>query len=153
MPGSTPGRRSGRAPTWRVPPSSPRAARCSPSTPAELAVAEGRPAEALATYERLLRRRDDPEVHRRAFLLARELGREAAARRHFEAAEALDRRALDAGEIYSMESLARLYCEAGVHPGEARRLAEESYRYKRDRSARRTLACVRSMGSAGGPGA
>lgn len=112
---------------------------------AELALAEGRSAEALATYERLLRRRDDPEVHRRAFLLARQLGRDEVARQHFEAAEALDRRALDAGEIYSLESLARLYCEAGVHPAEARRLAEESFRYKRDRSARETLACVRAM--------
>lgn len=131
-----------------------RAAELAPDSPlvalhtAELDLAEGRKAEALAVYDRLLEHRDDPEIHRRAFLLSRELGRAKEAERHFRAAETIDRRALDAGEIYSMESLARLYCEAGVHLDEARRLAEESFRYKRDRTARQTLACV--GGSAGG---
>lgn len=109
---------------------------------AELDAAEGRDAEALRRFERLLRDRDDPELHRRAFLVSRRLGRKADARRHFEAAEALDRRVLDAGEIYTLEALARLYCDAGVHLEEARRLAEENLRYKRDRSARRALECV-----------
>ncbi len=111
---------------------------------AELAQAEGRGVDALELYDRLLRRRSDPELHRRAFLLARSLGREAEARRHFQAAERLDRRALDAGEIFSLENLAHLYCDAGVHLDEARRLAEENFRHKRDRSARQTLECVRA---------
>jgi tetratricopeptide (TPR) repeat protein len=110
---------------------------------AELAHAEGRDDEAVDRYLRLLRRRDDPEIHRRAFLLLRERGPEAAADRHLRAAERIYRRAIDAGEVYTLEGLARLYCDAGIHLDEAERLAEANLRHKRDRTAREALACVR----------
>jgi len=110
---------------------------------AELAKAESRSDEALHRYERLLRRRDDPELHRRVFLLRRERGDAAAAERHFRAAERIYRRAVDAGEVYTLEGIARLYCDAGVHLQEALRLAEENLRHKRDRTARAALACIR----------
>ena len=57
---------------------------------------------------------------------------------------ALDRptvqRALDAGEIYSLETLVNLYCDAGRERDLALRLAEQNYRHKRDESARAALA-------------
>src|SRR5215203_1761358 len=67
--------------------------------------------------------------------LARRLGRTAEAKRHFEAAERFYRRILDAGEIYSLESLARLYLDAGANLEEARALARRNLEFKRDRSA------------------
>lgn len=57
------------------------------------------------------------------------------ARRHFEAAERTYRRILEAGEIYSLESLARLYLDAGVNREEAKELARRNLEFKRDRSA------------------
>lgn len=102
---------------------------------AELAQKEGRLADALALYEEQIKRGSDPEAHRAAASLARRLGRTEEARRHFEAAERFYRRILDAGEIYSLESLARLYLDAGVNLEEARDLARRNLEFKRDRSA------------------
>jgi tetratricopeptide (TPR) repeat protein len=102
--------------------------------------AQGHPAAALASYEALLARDDDPEVRRRAAGLARRLGRREEARRHVEAAERSLSRAVDAGEVYPLEALARLYHEAGIHPERARRLARRNLEYKRDRSARELAA-------------
>ncbi len=118
------------------------AARIDPDDPfylqhrAELEEAEGHPETALATYEALLARDDDPEIRRIAAGLARRLGRLDDARRHFEAAERSLTRALEAGEVYGLEALARLYHEAGVHTEDARRLARRNLEFKRDRSAR-----------------
>ncbi len=97
-----------------------------------LAEQEGRLAEALTFYEKS---GGDPEAHRAAASLARRLGRTEEARRHFEAAERSCRRILDAGEIYSLESLARLYLDAGVNLEEAKALARRNLEFKRDRSA------------------
>ena len=102
---------------------------------AELAEHEGRLDEALSLYEEQLRSGADPEAHRAAASLARRLERPAEARRHFEAAERYYRRILEAGEIYSLESLARLYLDAGVNRDEARALAHRNLEFKRDRSA------------------
>jgi tetratricopeptide (TPR) repeat protein len=102
---------------------------------AELAAQEGRLAEALAIYEELLKSGSDPEAHRAAASVARRLGRTEDARRHFEAAERFYRRILDDGEIYSLESLARLYLDAGVNLEEAKELARRNLEFKRDRSA------------------
>jgi tetratricopeptide (TPR) repeat protein len=110
---------------------------------AELHEAEGRPEAALAAYEALLVRGDDPEIHRRAFTLARQLGRRDVARRHFEAAEASFLKAIDAGEVYTLEALARLYLDAKVHPDRALDLARRNLEYKRDRAAHAVLNLAR----------
>lgn len=102
---------------------------------AELAIKEGRLEEALALYEQLIKGKDDPEAHRAAASLARQLGRTDQARRHFEAAERTYRHILEAGEIYSLESLARLYLDAGVNLEEAKDLARRNLEFKRDRTA------------------
>ncbi|HNS85257.1 MAG TPA: hypothetical protein PKH09_00060 [Parvularculaceae bacterium] len=79
---------------------------------AERAALEGRPAEALAVYERLIAEADDPELRRRAFLLARLQGDATRAAAHLVAAERLLRAALDAGESYARADLARLRADA-----------------------------------------
>jgi tetratricopeptide (TPR) repeat protein len=110
---------------------------------AELQEVEGHPAAALAAYEALLSRDDDAEIHRRAADLARRLGRREDARRHFEAAERSLTRAVDAGEVYTFEALARLYHEAGVYPEQARHFARRNLEFKRDRSARDLAASLK----------
>jgi len=60
------------------------------------------------------------------------------------AARKLGQRALDAGEIYSLETLANLSCDAGKERDLALRLAEQNYQGKRDESARNTLARARA---------
>jgi tetratricopeptide (TPR) repeat protein len=112
---------------------------------AELEAGTGREAEALARYERLLTRRCDSEVHRQAYLLAGRLGQPDKAADHYAAAERLWRAALDQGEVYPLEGLAKLYCDAGRNLEEAVRLAEQNLEYKRDASARETLEHVRRL--------
>lgn len=106
---------------------------------AELLAADGHHAEALAAIEGLLRAQDDPALHARAASLARKLGREVEARRHFEAAERSFRNALERGEIFPLEALARLYLDAGLKPDEARALARRNLQFKRDRAARQLM--------------
>lgn len=123
---------------------------------AELAQREGRLEEALSLYEGLIRSGGSPEAHRAAASLARRLGRTQEARRHFEAAERFYRRILEAGEIYSLESLARLYLDAGVNLEEAKALARRNLEFKRDRSAvelARTLSVPVPEGEADPAGA
>ena len=79
----------------------------------ELLEARGRLREALRRVRRLARETRDPELHSRAFALARQLGKPRLARRHFARAEQGFERVSEAGEIYSLESLARLYAAAG----------------------------------------
>ncbi len=121
---------------------------------AELRAARGDAAGALAVYEGLVAKVVDPEVHRRAALLARNLGRTKDAEAHFAAAERGFRRVLDAGEIYALEGLARLYAGLGVHLDEAAALSARNLTYKRDRAALATDAEVRAAlgGSVGGEG-
>jgi tetratricopeptide (TPR) repeat protein len=109
---------------------------------AELAEAENRLADALGIYEALLKSQANPELHRRAFLLATQMGRKDAADKHFAAAEKSCRLAIDAGEVFSLETLANLYCDAERH-AEAVRLAEQNLQYKRDAAAHKTLASAR----------
>ena len=87
--------------------------------------------------------RADPELDGRAFLVARALGDEERARRHFEAAERGFRVAIDAGEVYTLGALARLYCDAGVRLDAALGLARRNLEYRRDIEAKATLADVR----------
>jgi len=111
---------------------------------AELAARDGRPAEALHGFEALLAEAEDPLVAHRAFLAARALGREAAAQRHYATAERLLRRAIDAGEVYTLGALAQLHADAGVRLAEALALAQRNLTFKRDAEARATLAAVQA---------
>ena len=111
---------------------------------AELLVADGDLAAAAALYRSLLSRADDPEIHRRLALIARDRGREDERVRHFAAAERGFRRVLDAGEIYTLEALARLYLDHRVHLAEAAALSARNLRYKRDRRALATDREVRA---------
>lgn len=111
---------------------------------AEYHQARGDHRQALTILEALVKDAPRPSFHHRAYRVARELGDRAAAKRHFAAAERGYRRVLDAGEIYTLGSLAQLYCDAGVRLSEARRLAQRNLTYKRDKEATDTMACLAS---------
>ena len=110
---------------------------------AELLGAEGNHMDALAIHEALLKERNDPEIHRKAFVLARQLGQRSKAQLHFDAAEEGFQRAIDASEIYTLGALAQLYCDAEVKLQQALALAERNLQYKRDLEAQETVACIR----------
>jgi tetratricopeptide (TPR) repeat protein len=109
---------------------------------AELAMAAGDDAAALATLEDLLHADPDPAIEALAAGAARKAGLLEAAERHFRAAEQGLLRAVHAKEVYTLEALAKLYLDAGRNLDEARRLARENLRWKRDRAARETLAAI-----------
>jgi tetratricopeptide (TPR) repeat protein len=114
---------------------------------AEIEQAEGRHAEAHALLDALLRRGEkDPAIEMLAHAAARRAGDGEEAERHFAAAEQGLRRAIDAGEIYTLGSLAQLYADAGRSLERALALAEENLKWKRDREALATLAAVRALG-------
>jgi len=79
---------------------------------AELDEINGEKRPALLRYENLIAEADDPELRRRAFLLARSLGETARAELHFHAAERKLRVAADAGEIFARDDLKRLFQDA-----------------------------------------
>ncbi|RIK64233.1 MAG: hypothetical protein DCC65_14545 [Planctomycetota bacterium] len=103
---------------------------------AELAAATGDREGAYRIYADLARVSGDPALHASAYEQAHALGRDAEARAHFAAAERGFQRALDAGEIYTLEALARLYLAAGVHRTRAADLARRNLEFKKDRPAR-----------------
>lgn len=111
---------------------------------AELFEAEDELAEALAIYEAVLAETNDPLIHARAFKIARQLGREQHVRQHFEAAEQGFLRAIEAGEIYTLGALARLYEAADVNLDRALALARQNLQYKRDAQARATFASIQA---------
>lgn len=108
---------------------------------AEVHAAEGRRGEALAIYQRLLQDERDGGIYYLAFRLARNLDRPALAAEYLAAAERAFIVALDAGEVYTLEALARLYCDAGVKLERAHELAQRNLRYKRDLAASELLMC------------
>lgn len=110
---------------------------------AELMVAEGREADAVARYEELCAEAPDPVLHHRIFMLARGRGDDEGARAHFGAAERLLTHVLEAGEVYTVEELARLYLDADVNADRAFELATKNIEWKRDRSASETLEAAR----------
>jgi tetratricopeptide (TPR) repeat protein len=112
---------------------------------AEVHQLEQRPEEALRTYEAILVREKDPEIYRRAYTLARQLGQTRRADELFAAAEAGAERILAAGEVFTLEAQARLYADAGVKLERAEELAQKNLEHKRDRSAYETLAYVRKQ--------
>jgi len=100
--------------------------------------ATGNVASALKRYESLLERRADAEVHRRAALLCRRLGRLDEAHRHRDAAEQIWQAALENGEVYPLEGLANLYCDWEMNLPDAVRFATENLRHKSDAAAHAT---------------
>lgn len=102
---------------------------------AEILEAEGQSESALATYAHIANNSNDPVLHAKSFSLARKLGHQREAAAHFKAAESGFQKAIDAGEVYTLEALAMLYLEAGESVERVRSLAMENYKYKRDRSA------------------
>jgi tetratricopeptide (TPR) repeat protein len=113
---------------------------------AEFLVATGQAKEALKIYNELLRSGDDAEIHRRAFVIARDLGDKGEAERHFEAAQSGFLKVVDMGEIFTLGPLAQLYCDAGTEADKARQYARQNWEFKRDAEAQATLACVDKMG-------
>ena len=110
---------------------------------ADLHDLEQRPAEALRAYESILERQKDPEIYRRAYVVARKLGDGARADALFAAAEQGAERIAAAGEFFALETQARLYADAGVKIDRAEQIARQNLEHKRDRSARETLDYVR----------
>ena len=100
------------------------------------------PAKAYEILEALTKESAHPAYHHRAYKLARKLGDKAAAKRHLAAAEQNYRLPLKAKEIYTLGSLAQLYCDAGTRLNEALKLAQRNLEYKRDKEATDALACV-----------
>ncbi len=110
---------------------------------AEFLEAKERKLEALSIYAELASELDNPSIHQRALRVARELGLESESAHHFHAAEKGYQTVLDAGEIYSLEGLARLYADEEIRLDHALALAERNLEYKRDVEAFITLAHVR----------
>jgi tetratricopeptide (TPR) repeat protein len=106
---------------------------------AEVAEAEGRHGEALKVYEALLRDADDPTLHAAAFVAATRTGDERRAS-HFDAARQGLQKAVDAGEVYTLGSLALLYYVAGTNLDEALELARRNVQHTRTEQAYRLLA-------------
>jgi len=106
---------------------------------AELLAARGDDAAALAAFERLRSQSPLPELRVRAWRLAEKLSRPELARVLFAEAEAALRAPVEAGELYTLEMLARLELEAGVRLDEALALARRNLERKKDRAAHELL--------------
>ncbi len=109
---------------------------------AEYYLAKKQPEKAVSSYLRILKSSNDPEIHRRLFLLEKNRGNLENAKKHFTAAEAGFRRALDAGEVYTLGTLAQLFCDAGTDLNEARDLSKKNLLHKKDKEARDTEKCI-----------
>ena len=101
------------------------------------------PAKALAIVESLLEEAPHPSFHYRAYRLAKALGYPLKAQAHYQAAETGYLQAVQADEIYTLGSLAQLYCEADVHLDQALELAQRNLKFKRDDEALESLKCVK----------
>ncbi len=99
--------------------------------------------KALTIVESMLEDAAHPSFHARAYRLSKALGKKEAAQAHFSAAELGYLAPLDTGEIYSLGSLAQLYCDANVHLDKALEYAQRNMQYKRDGEAQEALKCVK----------
>lgn len=106
---------------------------------AELLAASGDKNAALAEFERLALLSPLPEPRVRAWRLAASLDQGPKAQRYYDEAEATMRRPIDAGEVYTLDMLAHLYLEAGVHVDQALALAQRNLEFKKDEAAKRLL--------------
>ena len=102
----------------------------------------GEPQKALSILESMLEDSKHPSFHYRAYLLAKKLGHADKAKAHYAAAEKGYLRPLAEGEIYTLGSLALLYCEANTQLNQALELAQRNLQYKRDDEAQDALKCV-----------
>ena len=103
----------------------------------------GEPEKALGILESMLEDASHPSFHYRAYLLAKKLGYADKAKAHYAAAEKGYLLPLEQGEIYTLGSLAQLYCEADVNLQKALELAQRNLEYKRDEEAQQALTCVK----------
>ena len=108
---------------------------------AEYHLAKNQPEKAAEIYRDLLKSSDDPELHGRLFILEQKRADAGMAKLHFNAAVSGYRKAIDAGEIYTVGSLATLLCDAGMRPEDGIRLSEKNLLLKRDKEARNTRKC------------
>ena len=104
----------------------------------------GEPQKALGILESMLADANHPGFHYRAYLLAKELGYADKAKAHYAAAEKGYLLPLEQGEIYTLGSLAQLYCDADVNLQKALGLAQRNLEYKRDEEAQDALTCVKA---------
>jgi tetratricopeptide (TPR) repeat protein len=109
---------------------------------AEYYAALGEPGKALAIMEQLLKEIPHPAFHHQAYLLSKKMGKNEAAKQHFIAAEKGYLKPLDEKEIFTLGSLAQLYCDAGTKLDEALVLARRNLEFKRDGEAMDAMACV-----------
>jgi len=116
---------------------------------AEYQVLMGADARAYTIYAELIDETGRADLHARAYVLARKLGRAQQAQQHFIAAEADYLATIEHGEIFTLGALARLYCDAGRHPEQALDYARQNLEYKKDRQARKTLACAQQIPASG----
>lgn len=100
------------------------------------------PQKALNILESMLEDAPHPSFHYRAYGLAKKLGDAAKAKTHYAAAEKGYLLPLQAGEIYTLGSLALLYCAADTHLAKALELAQRNLEFKRDDEAQEALHCV-----------
>ncbi|HKX29096.1 MAG TPA: hypothetical protein VJ302_15485, partial [Blastocatellia bacterium] len=119
---------------------------------AELAELNKDPNRALQLYEELTQAQSpdqhDPDLYRKCYHLARAIGDETLAQKLFKRSEEEALLILSKGEVFSLESLARLYLEAGTNLEQAEKYALRNLEVKQDRSARETLNQVRQRLSA-----
>ena len=108
----------------------------------------GEPQKALGILESMLEDAKHPGFHYRAYLLAKELGYADKAKAHYAAAEKGYLLPLEQGEIYTLGSLALLYCTADTHLNKALALAQRNLTFKRDDEAQDALKCVKKKLSA-----
>jgi len=109
---------------------------------AELLEATGKTDSALRLCEEILAGSSDAEVHVQAFRLAKRLGDVERAKKHLDAAEREYQRAIDAGEVYTLGALARLYLEADVHLDRVLELSKRCLEHQRDALTQQTLEAI-----------
>ena len=111
---------------------------------AEYDEAVGEPEKALSILESMLEDANNPSYHFRAYRLAQKLGDVEKTKAHYAATEKGYLLPLEQGEIYSLGSLAELYCAADTHLDKALELATRNLKYKRDDEAQTALKCVKA---------
>lgn len=103
----------------------------------------GEPEKALSIMESMLEDANHPSFHYRAYKLSKKLGYAEKAKAHYAAAEKGYLLPLEQGEIYTLGSLALLYCAADTNLDKALQLAQRNLEFKRDDEAQDALMCVK----------